>query len=196
MREKRYNGENGITKRNYVEKRERRFGKMEFRLAVKEDLPGLKAVYREIVEHMEKNGIAIWDEVYPCDVLEEDIRRGELYLMAEEGEIVSAFALCGSNPGEGDVRWRYECGRVLYLERLGVNVNYLRKGVGGETLRMAAVRARELGAKALRLFVVDLNRPAIRLYEKSGFEEADGIYAEDVGQGLILQEFGFERSLL
>lgn len=30
MREKRYNGENGITKRNYVEKRERRFGKMEF----------------------------------------------------------------------------------------------------------------------------------------------------------------------
>lgn len=42
---------------------------------------------------MRENQLNIWDEVYPFACFEEDIRRGGLYLLAEQGEIAGAFAL-------------------------------------------------------------------------------------------------------
>ena len=44
----------------------------------------------------------------------------------------------------------------------------------------------------LRLFVVDINKPAINLYIKNGFQKADGIYDEIIGGDIILHELGFE----
>ena len=50
----------------------------------------------------------------------------------------------------------------------------------------------ELGAEYVRLFVVDINKPAIHLYMKNGFEQADGIYDEVIDDDLVLHEYGFE----
>ena len=48
------------------------------------------------------------------------------------------------------------------------------------------------GARYLRLFVVDINEPAIQLYEKNNFSKAKGIYDEVFDDGFILHEFGYE----
>lgn len=95
---------------------------MDFRLANKQDLPPLKTMYRQIVNHMNDQGIPIWDDIYPSEFLAEDIERQRLYVLLEKGEIVSAFALCDANAGEGAIQWKENGAKALYIDRLGVDV--------------------------------------------------------------------------
>ena len=55
--------------------------------------------------------------------------------------------------------------------------------------------AQNCGAEYLRLFVVDINVPAIHLYIKNGFIRANGIYDEVIDKDLVLHEYGFEAAL-
>ena len=73
---------------------------MEFRLARLEDLKQLKIIYKEIIKNMNKNNIKIWDDIYPCKFFEDDINNKRLYVIANDEEIISAFALCDNNAGE------------------------------------------------------------------------------------------------
>lgn len=166
---------------------------MEFRLAVMDDLPQMKEVYTKIIERMDQSGIRIWDEIYPCEFFRDDIIRKRLYVMVEKQVILAAFALCESNAGENHVKWTNGQGKALYLDRFGVNAAYLRKGIGSAMLCHAALLAKDKGAEVLRLFVVDINRPAIDLYEKNGFQRAEGVYDEVIDEDLVLHEFGFEK---
>lgn len=168
---------------------------MEFRMASAADLPQLKTVYQGIVRHMEETGLAIWDEVYPCCCFPRDVEQGCLYVLTEGERIAAAFALGGENPGESYVKWKHSDGKAFYLDRLGVNVDYLRRGVGTLALQRAAERAAELGAGCLRLFVVDANAPAIALYRSTGFVRAEGVYDEVIDADLTLREFGYEREI-
>lgn len=165
---------------------------MNLRLANINDLPQLKDVFEKIIHNMNKNNIQIWDEIYPCEFFSDDIENNRLYVLVEDNEIVSAFALCDSNEGEDFVKWESKYDKALYIDRFGVNVNYARKGIGSIALKGAIELARDKGAKYLRLFVVDINKPAINLYIKNGFKKADGIYDEIIDDNLILHEFGYE----
>lgn len=51
---------------------------MDFRPAGMRDLVQLKIMYRQIVQDMNAQGIRIWDEIYPCEFLEEDIKMNRL----------------------------------------------------------------------------------------------------------------------
>jgi ribosomal protein S18 acetylase RimI-like enzyme len=168
---------------------------MDFRLAVMQDLPRLKAVYHEIIQNMNDHQIEIWDEVYPCEFFEEDIKNQRLYVLYDKNELVSAFALCGTNSGEKSVNWINHAGKALYIDRLGVNVNDSGKGIGSFMLTKAREVAKTLGAEYLRLFVVDINEPAIRIYTKNGFTKAIGVYDEVIDDDLILHEYGYEIQL-
>lgn len=165
---------------------------MNFRLAKMDDLPQLKEVYEKIIDHMNKANIQIWDEIYPCEFFRGDIENHRLYILTENNEIAAAFALCDSNPGEGHVKWENSHDKAFYIDRLGVNVNYLKQGIGSLMLRKAIALAGEKNARYLRLFVVDINEPAINLYIKNGFEKVDGIYNEIIDDDFALHEFGFE----
>lgn len=165
---------------------------MELRLAKKSDLPQMKSMYRKLIEHMNQNGIAIWDEIYPCEFFENDIENNELYLLAGKNDIAAAFVLCESNDGSAHLEWKSRTGKAMYIDRLGVNVHYLRQGVGGAALKSAIALTKQKGASYLRLFVVDRNKPAINLYEKSGFQRVGGIYEEKIADDFVLREYGFE----
>lgn len=52
--------------------------------------------------------------------------------------------------------------------------------------------AKSFGMEYLRLFVADINKPAIRLYVKNGFQKAEGIYEEVFEDGFVLCEYGYE----
>lgn len=166
---------------------------MNFRLAEISDLPKLKSVYKEIIDNMNRENIQIWDEIYPCEFFCDDIEHNRLYVLEENAEIISAFALCDSNNGAEYVQWENKYAKALYIDRFGVNVNYLRNGIGSVMLNKAIALAEEKGAEYLRLFVVDINEPAIRLYIKNGFKQAGGAYDEVIDEDFVLHEFGFER---
>ena len=111
-------------------------------------------------------------------------------------EIISAFALCDFNAGENKVKWKKQKANVLYLDRFGVNVKYLREGIGSLMLTKAKETAKANGAESLRLFVVDINKPAINLYTKNGFIKAEGVDDEVIDEDFILHEFGFEAEII
>ncbi len=168
---------------------------MKLRLATMNDLSQIKAMYEKIVDSMYKDNIRIWDEIYPCEFLHDDIETGRLYVLEENDGIASAFALCDSHVGANCMKWERALDKALYIDRLGVNVNCTRKGIGSKMLAEAIALAREKGANYLRLFVVDTNEPATNLYMKNGFERVEGIYDELLDDGYVLHEVGFEMHL-
>lgn len=101
---------------------------MDFRLAGMQDLLQLKDVYKQIVKNMDEQDIQIWDDIYPCEFFEEDIKNNQLYVLLNNGEIVSAFVLCKTNTGENAVKWNENHAEAFYIDRLGFNVKYLKKG--------------------------------------------------------------------
>ena len=166
------------------------------RLAAMDDLPQLKSVYKDIISTMNQHKIQIWDDIYPCEFFQADIERQQLYILEEKHEIAGAFVLCRSNTGANAVKCDNNHPNALYIDRFGVNVRYLRKGVGSRMLHQAAVLAKEKGAEYLRLFVVDINKPAIQLYRKNGFVQAEGVYEEKIDHDLTFTEYGFEKKIV
>jgi len=90
------------------------------------------------------------------------------------------------------VKWENAHDKALYLDRFGVNVDYSGRGIGSIMLKHAITLTKQKNAKYLRLFVVDINKPAINVYLKNGFRQVDGIYEERIDDDLILREYGFE----
>ena len=144
---------------------------------------------------MNQQNIQIWDDIYPYEFFLEDIENKCLYILETKEEIVSAFALSRCNEGEKYVEWKNKNAAALYIDRFGVNVNYLRQGIGSIMLGNAITIAKKRGVNYLRLFVVDINQPAINLYIKKGFQRVEGIYDEIIDDTLTLHEYGFKLNI-
>lgn len=168
---------------------------MDLRLATTRDLTKIKEMYLRLIRKMKENGIDIWDDSYPCEFFADDIAGNNLYVLSNRGRIVGAFALCGSHAGESHVTWKTGSAKAIYLDRLGVDADSLKQGIGTALLNEAVKIAKEKSAETLRLFAVDKNTPAINLYQKFGFIKAKGIYTEIIEQALSFQEYGFEKEL-
>ena len=166
---------------------------MKLRLANKQDLPQLKTMYKDIVENMNKNKITIWDDVYPSIFFESDILNKQLYVLEDDSVIVSAF--CLNEDKVDSIQWKEPAAKALYIQRLGVNVLYMQKGIGSKTLDEAKEIARKLNYNYLRLLVVDFNYPAINLYLKNGFVKKEGVHSEVIDEETILYEHGYEIEL-
>ncbi|SFB39434.1 GrpB domain, predicted nucleotidyltransferase, UPF0157 family [Acetitomaculum ruminis DSM 5522] len=167
-----------------------------FRKAKISDLSEIKRMYLDIIDDMKKNGIDIWDDYYPCELFEEDITNNSMYVLLDGDAIVAAFVTSRDNPGACKVKWQYNDNEILYMDRLGVNVNYKGKGIGSRMLSECENIALKQNATVLRFFVVDCNEPAIRLYEKCGFLRAAGIYEEVIDEELVLNEYGYEKNII
>ena len=115
--------------------------------------------------------------------------------MLNNEEIVSAFVLSNTNSGETAVEWNDKHAKAVYIDRLGVNVKYSRKGIGSLILDKAKEIAKTLDVEYLRLFVVDINIPAIQLYTKKEFVKVNGVYNEIFDDGFVLHEYGYEIKL-
>ena len=168
---------------------------MDFRQAVMQDLLQLKDMYKRIIKNMNEQNIQIWDDIYPCEFFEGDIKNNQLYILLNNGEIVSAFVLSDTNSGETAVEWNDNHAKAVYIDRLGVNVKYSKKGIGSQMLDKAKEIAKTLNAEYLRLFVVDINIPAIQLYTKKEFIKVNGVYNEIFDDGFVLYEHGYEIKL-
>lgn len=168
---------------------------MNLRLAETEDLPEIRCMFEKVIARMDREGIRIWDEVYPSMAFPADIESRRLWLLEDGGELAGAFALSGEDESCGRMGWEKRDARALYLERLAVSAAHPRQGIGKLLLRRAAALARGRGAQYLRLLVVTENRPAIGLYERCGFRRAEGIFDKPLGEDIILHEFGYELDL-
>ena len=168
---------------------------MNFRLATNNDLEYLKDMYKAIVADMYEDNIKIWNEYYPVEVLSEDIENNRLYVLENDNEIIAAGALCESDRGQDTVQWSTDTTKAMYMDRLGVNIKYMRQGYGTQMVKKFMELSKENDANYMRLFVVDINTPAINLYLKNGFTQVDGMYEEVINSEKSLFEYGFEINL-
>ena len=170
---------------------------MHFRLAEISDLAQLKSVFKKITEKMNAENGRIWDDTYPCESFETDIKKRRLYVLTEEGVILSAFALWELEPDDerNELHWENDPAKALYFGRFGVNVDYRKGGIGSIMIANAADVAKAGGAEYLRVFVAEKNKPAISFYLKNGFEVTDIIYDEALDEDFVLRQFGLEKKL-
>ena len=168
---------------------------MEFRKAVKSDLPELNRVFSKIVRDLDSRNIHVWDEEYPFCSFPEDIEKGGLYVLFDKDKLVSAFAIYRENISAPYVDWQDNNAKALYVERLGVNIGYYRQGIANFMMDKAADLVREAGFEYLRLFVAEINLPAIAFYKKAGFVFADGVYIDEIGD-TPLPELGMEKKIV
>lgn len=170
---------------------------MELRLAEEKDLPELKIMYNKITEKLKTQNIELyWSEHYPYGMFAEDIKNKNLYVLLNGSTIVAAFGIFDYFDIESRFEWSKKSLKTVYIGRLGTNVDFQRQGLGTQAVKHAEKIAKEKGANFLRIFVVDGNIPAMKLYEKNGYTKVNGISHEYLEfNDATLTEFAYEKEL-
>ncbi len=149
---------------------------MEIRKALPGDLPEILRVYAAARETMKRTGNPTqWGEDRPSPAtLEEDIRRGNLYLAEEAGRIVGAFAFILG------VDEAYEKLRGEWLNSLpyGVIHRLASDGIAKGVLARCLAFCSELEGN-IKIDTHGDNRIMQHLLEKNGFVRCGEILAED-----------------
>ncbi len=83
---------------------------------------------------------------------------------------------------------------TVKLHKVYLLQQFHHQGHGSAMLRHAALAARELGAKYLRLNVNKHNAQAIRAYERNGFHTIESV-KNDIGNGFFMDDFVMQRTL-
>ena len=162
---------------------------LKVRKAEKGDFEKVMIFYRSMTDRMKEKGFTItWvKDVHPSpEFVKESIEEGTLYMGILEDRVVSAMTLNHRHaPEYGKIKWKEDLDdrEVFVIHALGVDPDMTGKGVGSGMVRAAAQTAAQKGGRALRLDVLDTNRPARDLYLRNGFEyrgEAE-LYYENTG---------------
>jgi len=118
-----------------------------------------------------ENGTSDWDETYPTrEHIDEDIARGELWALREDGRILAVISMLEEDFEEGlDAGWTdvHSC----VLARLCVDPALQGRGIGAEVMERITREAARLGFDATRHLASVHNPAALRLYRKMGYRE-------------------------
>lgn len=171
---------------------------IKMRQAVPEDLAAVTALYDGVIETFQaQTGNNGWQKgVYPTEEhFRKAIQAGTLYVGELEGDLAAGMIITqGTDKSYGDAPWRVNAAdeETAVIHTLGVAPRFGGRGVALEMIEGAAALARERGWKALRLDVLEVNIPALRLYERAGFEyiETKKIWYESTGlANFLLYEY-------
>ena len=140
---------------------------------------------------MHKNAPQGWRKgIYPVrQEAEEGIRENALYIVEESGDIAGTFIL-RHRPETAYERVGWNCDfsydKIYVIYTLAVHPSWQRHHVGDTIMGYILSLAKLEKMKAVRLDVYEKNMPAIRLYEKHGFQY---IADADLGYG----QYGLDR---
>ena len=122
-----------------------------------------------------------WNEEYPTlEFVRNDIeKRNSLYKVTDGGKIIAAAYL-----GEFEEVERPDCfdkslQRLGEISRVGVRLEYHRKGVAFTLITRLLGEAEKLGFDGVALLVGTENHAAMKLYEKAGFERCGEAFLYD-----------------
>lgn len=138
----------------------------------------MKQFYTKITDHLKKKRIFQWDRFYPNRfVIKDDIKKGNLYGIFEEDQLVAAITLDANGSKRYEqVKWEDFNGYPLIVHRLAVHPYYQGKGFGKILLGFAEESARKNKHTSIRFDVFSENPVAVRLYEKAGYVERGEIH--------------------
>jgi ribosomal protein S18 acetylase RimI-like enzyme len=123
------------------------------------------------------------EQRYRPVLVKQFIARGDVWLAARAGVDLVGFAH-GHPLTEGDYK----------LDKLYVETDLQRHGIGGSLIRAMAERAAAQGYSRLALRVNRQNQQAIDAYLKHGFT-VQTIYLEDIGGGHVMDDYVMTKEL-
>lgn len=171
---------------------------LNIRQAIPEDMPAILELYDGVIERFQaQTGGRGWRKgVYPTEKdFQRAIRAGTLYVGELEGALAAGMILTqGTDKTYGNPSWRVDAAdeETAVIHTLGVSPALAGRGLALEMIRGAVDLARERGWRALRLDVLDANKPALHLYERAGFVyiETKEIWYESTGlANFLLYEY-------
>lgn len=145
--------------------------KLTFRKATTEDLPEILLLYKSVVQNMIDSGINQWSDEYPnWEVLSQDIAKGELIIVVNDGKIIGAFVMNEfADEDYYKASWQYPDLKWCVIHRLCVSPSCHRQGVALLMMEYAENKAREDGFESIHLDTFSGNPKALSLYHKIGF---------------------------
>ena len=143
----------------------------DFRKANKYNLKPIIELFSRAVKDLCARGIDQWDEYYPTSqILKNDIDSGDMYVLCENGEIVSAVVINEHQEEEYEQsKWKDD-GKPAVIHRLCVDPMAQSKGTGRRTMEFAEQLIKEKGYTSIRLDVFTKNPRAYQLYKNLGYQ--------------------------
>lgn len=145
------------------------------------DLDEIEKLYNDVCETLDK-GINYpgWKKgIYPVrEDAEEGLNNHELFVVRRNNKIIASIILNHeSEKGYESVKWQCDVDNkfVLIIHTLVVHPNFAKMGVGAQLLNYAEDFGKENNIRAIRLDVYEKNLPAIKLYERSGYQYASTV---------------------
>lgn len=145
------------------------------RLAQSAEFPAVRAFYDQLIDDMASlPHHPMWERGgHPSDAYIRDaMERGELWLAERDGDIAGVLIVNqAANEGYRAVSWKVVAaeGEYSIVHAFGVSTRHRGIGLGSAMMHFIIDRVRSAGQKALRLDLIDLNKPAERVYQKLGF---------------------------
>ena len=131
--------------------------------------------FDNIIDEVVADGnLPCWEKgVYPArESVENGVRRGSLFAVRHDEEIIGAFDLSTDPAGGYSLgRWQLDLkdGEFLVLHTLAVKKSYQSQGIARHMINYAKKLTADYGAKSLRADCTLLNGKAMRLFESVGF---------------------------
>ncbi len=141
-----------------------------------DDLPTLMETFIACTSEMRKNNILQWDYTYPTPGLVlDDIEDENVFIIKRNNRSLGTIALNeNQNKQYQNVNWKYNEGKILVIHRLSVHPLVQGEGIGKQLSLFAEDYARKNGYNAIRLDAYSKNPISNRMYQKLGYEKADG----------------------
>lgn len=142
------------------------------------DLPKIMALIKNCIIDMESHGIYQWNDYYPTlAIFEEDIKKGSLFIMEDQGECLSIITIDEEqSPEYQQLKWRYIEGKALVIHRLAVDPVWQKRGIGRRLMDFAENYALNFGYASIRLDAYTGNPRAFKLYENRGYQKVGQLF--------------------
>lgn len=150
------------------------------------DIDELEQLYNDLNDYLAKGtNYPGWIKgIYPIRQNAVDgISNSNLYVARMDGQIVGSIILNHDpEPAYDNVKWTfdYDYSDIFVIHTFAIHPNFLKFGIGKALMDFSVEQGIKSNIKSIRLDVYENNIPAIKLYEKCGFNYVDTV---DLGLG-------------
>lgn len=112
------------------------------------------SIFTDATNEMHSKGIYQWDSIYRTrNILEEDIKKKQLYIGIYEGAVVSDYVLNQEYDKQyaANGAWKYPNSTYYILHRLCVNPLFQNKGIGILTILHIENEVKKIGIDTIQL---------------------------------------------
>ena len=156
------------------------------------DIDEIMNIIKVAQEDFKSKGIDQWQNNYPnADIIKEDIKNDNSYVLKEEGKIIGTTALFFDGERDYDTIYDGEWlshGDYGVVHRMAIDFNYRGTGLALILLNKLEELCRENGIYSMKVDTHRENIPMSKLLLKNGYKECGWIYLQDGNKRIAFEK--------